>query len=32
MQFVLKAKPQSTVVDTDNPIDLNTSDAVNLVI
>lgn len=30
VKFVLKAKPQSTVVDADNSVDLNASDAVNL--
>lgn len=30
MKFVLKAKPQSTVVDADNSIDLNASNAVCL--
>ena len=32
MKSVLKAKPQSTVVDADNSIDPNASDAVNLVV
>lgn len=32
MEFVLKTKPQSTVVDADNPIDLNASNAVNLIV
>lgn len=32
MKSVLKAKPQSTVVDADNSVDLNACDAVNLVV
>lgn len=32
MKFVLKAKPQSTVVDADNSIDLYASDTVNPVV
>lgn len=32
MKFVLKAKPQSSVLDTDNSVYLNASDAMNLVV